>query len=312
MNQNSVRIASTPTPLCTMQSGRGRTGVRISNHDAAAIYLGGANVSANTGTTRGDILAAGASIEIDLSANDTLYAISPAIVTASVTAITDQGEVAVTAIADDGHSAITSITSDGTSITFVGANNYVVGNHVSVFNATEPTFNIADLPVATCDATQFTVLSAATGATSTADAHTLNKANVVTYTAANAYTAGDLVSIELASSAGYNVIGATVVTASGSQFTISKILNVVGVTSTADARLTNGNLVTYLATNTFVVGDVVTITGATSPEYNVTGVITTCSGSQFTLVTPVLTGVTSTATATRNGTANGAVSVLYS
>lgn len=312
IQSGSQTVLGVATPIVEIPSGQVKTKVKVCNYDGGSIYLGGKGVSAAGLLTKGIPLAANAVMEFELSGGDILYGVSAATLAASVTAIKDEGEVAVTAVADDGYCSITAITSDGTTVTVVGANNYVAGDHVSIWNATEPTFNLVNALIDTASGTGFTVLSAAAGATSTADAHTLNKLNTITYTATNTYNPADVVTVELATSAGYNIIGGIANTASGSQFTIQKILNVVGTTSIADARLTNGNLVTYTAANTFVVGDLITITLATSSEYNVTSVITTRSSSQFTFVIPVLTGVTSTATATRVGTAAGAVAVIYS
>ena len=312
VQSGSQAVFGTATPIVSIPSGQSKSKVKICNYDSGSIYLGGKNVTAAGAGTKGILLASNGVMEFELGGGDILYGVSSTALTASVTAITDEGEVAVTAIADDGYAAITAFTTNGTTMTCAAVNNYSAGNHVTIVNATEPTFNLVNALIATASGADFTILTVVTGITSTADAHTVGKLNTITYTAANAFAPADVVSILAASSAEYNLTGATVDTASGSQFTIKAILNAVGTTSTADARLTAGNLITFTATNTFAVGDVVVISAATSPEYNVQGIITARSGSMFKFIAPVTSGTTSTATATRTGTVVGGVAFEYS
>lgn len=82
----------------------------------------------------------------------------------------------------------------------------------------------------------------------------------------------------------------------GQSVVIAGLDDVAG-TSAITAISNDGTTVTYTATNTYVPGDIVTITGASSGAYNLVGaVVATASGSQFTVTDPA-TGTTSTASA---------------
>ncbi len=82
----------------------------------------------------------------------------------------------------------------------------------------------------------------------------------------------------------------------GSSMTLQIADNQAAASITAISAATG--TVTYTAANSFVIGQTVTITGATAPAYNlVNATIASASGTQFT-VTSAATGATSTATAT--------------
>lgn len=72
---------------------------------------------------------------------------------------------------------------------------------------------------------------------------------------------------------------------------------------TAISYTSSGTVITYTAGNTFVPGQTVAVTGATSTQYNVTLPIASATATQFTIVATAASGSTSTAVA--NATTGG-------
>lgn len=226
------QVRNFPSAILTLPIGYAPRNVVVMNNDVEDIWVGGADVTSVTGV----LVGSGLSETFSLYAGETLYAISDNSLTCAVTAITDEGETSITAISDDGTS--------------------------------------------------------------------------VTYTCANDYQVGDVVTIRDAVSEPYNLVGAVVDTASPTEFTV--LSDATGSTSTAKVSLTNGNRVTFTSTNTFALGDVVTISAATFPAYNKQGVVVEVSGSMFKMDIVAFGGATSTASANRLGASANSVVVEYS
>jgi hypothetical protein len=74
----NITVGTTPTPLVTIPNGGGYVAVQINNRDAAPIYIGDANIVVATGANGGTIIAPGASYQLWMHGNDSLYAISSA------------------------------------------------------------------------------------------------------------------------------------------------------------------------------------------------------------------------------------------
>lgn len=76
IKSSSVTVGTTAVPLHTPGSGRASSpqGVAIENRGAAAIFIGGADVT----TANGMSVAANGYISIDVAADDVVYAISTA------------------------------------------------------------------------------------------------------------------------------------------------------------------------------------------------------------------------------------------
>lgn len=70
-------VASTATLLTTLDAITEYTAVSIQNNDTASIFIGDATVAA-TGANKGHVVAASATYQLWLRANDTVYAISSA------------------------------------------------------------------------------------------------------------------------------------------------------------------------------------------------------------------------------------------
>jgi hypothetical protein len=150
-------------------------------------------------------------------------------------------------------------------------------------------------------------ITAATGASGT-----------ITYTATNTFTAGQIVSVTglgTASGTSLNIANMIIASATSSQFTVTNAT--VGTSSgtgtatvaspiapvTVTAASGSGTVITYTATNTFVPGQIVTVTGLTTTTgatLNIAGmIIATASSTQFTVNNTTV----GTAAATQTGTA---------
>lgn len=73
----NVQVNTTPTQLVVMPGGVRYTAVSIQNTHSAAIFIGDKSVT-TSGATIGHSVAAGATYQVWLGANDSLYAISVA------------------------------------------------------------------------------------------------------------------------------------------------------------------------------------------------------------------------------------------
>jgi hypothetical protein len=83
----NITVGTTPTPLVTIPNGSGYVAVQINNRDAAPIYIGDANIVVATGANGGSVIAPGASLQLWMHGNDSLYAISSAGTVAGAVAV---------------------------------------------------------------------------------------------------------------------------------------------------------------------------------------------------------------------------------
>jgi hypothetical protein len=139
---------------------------------------------------------------------------------------------------------------------------------------------------------------------------------VHTYTCANTYQAGQIVSVTGLSPAGYNVSNATILTASATQFTVAGTTTgvssgtgtaTIGYTAsvTAATAVTAGGVspvttITYTAANSFSAGQLLRqVTGLSPAGFNVTNLrIASASPTQFSVVLPVSNNALTTSTGT--------------
>ena len=70
-------VATTPTALTTLNSITEYTAISIQNNDSASIFIGDSSIS-TSGANKGHVVAAGATYQLWVRANDTVYAISAA------------------------------------------------------------------------------------------------------------------------------------------------------------------------------------------------------------------------------------------
>jgi hypothetical protein len=75
---NNITVGTTPTLICQLPNGAGYRAVQINNRDSAAIFLGDSAVTNTVGLNGGQNLAASSSVQIWMSGNDALYAVSVA------------------------------------------------------------------------------------------------------------------------------------------------------------------------------------------------------------------------------------------
>jgi len=77
LHHDNTTVTTSPTPLVTLPNGVGYVAVQIFNNDTAAIFIGDNAVDkANPGI--GLKIAAGASLQLWVHGNETIYAISSA------------------------------------------------------------------------------------------------------------------------------------------------------------------------------------------------------------------------------------------
>jgi hypothetical protein len=70
----NATVGTTPTALITLPTGQPSTAVQICNNHTAVLYLGDSTVAVS-GATRGNQLAANASVQIWLRPGDTIYGV---------------------------------------------------------------------------------------------------------------------------------------------------------------------------------------------------------------------------------------------
>lgn len=195
---------------------------------------------------------------------------------------------------------ITSITTSGTTKTVNTdvAHNFVVGQKVWITGTSNSNLNNSSVAVvSTPTTTSFTYVGPNSTSTASDTVTTVTAATKVsgtyTFISANTYSPGETVTISGVNS-NYNITGA-IVTANGTQFTISgsgdasawnKVVNVTSATGLS-------NYVTYsTTTNAFQIGDTVTIAGL-SPNFNLNNVtIANVGPNSFTVSTNTLAGQT--------------------
>jgi hypothetical protein len=145
---------------------------------------------------------------------------------------------------------VTDITATGTAVTYTAANNYVVGQPVTITGATPATYNLTNAVITAATATSFTVASSVTGTyvsggfvrKSAAITGAAGTGAVVTYTANNKFAVGDRVTISGVSPADYNVTGAYVTAATPTTFKISGTTTSAFVSAGTATRIGNGVL----------------------------------------------------------------------
>jgi len=74
----NITVGTTPTLLGTIPNGVGYVAVQIQNRDSAPVYFGDSLITVASGANGGQILAPGATVQIWMHGNDSIYAISTA------------------------------------------------------------------------------------------------------------------------------------------------------------------------------------------------------------------------------------------
>jgi hypothetical protein len=261
---------------------------------------------------------------------------------------------------------VTAASSTGQVVTYTAANSFNLGDIVTITGLSTLAFNLTNVVIASANTTSFTVTNAAIGTAvtgSTGVATSINSnlvlnengvaicggvyvatvtavsgsGTVVTYTAANTFSVGDLVSVvNVTTTTAYNVTSYPIASASATQFTINNTTTGTGGvsattiatvtkpaltvgagglvisnsgTSVASSTMTNitssVDTITYTCTHAFVAGQVVTIAGA---------VMTTAGtdNAKVNLTNAVIATVSGTASFTVTSTGVGTVSAWVS
>jgi hypothetical protein len=134
---------------------------------------------------------------------------------------------------------VTAASAAGGTVTYTATNTFEAGQSVSISGLSTSAFNLSAVTIATANATTFTVTNAATGTAVTGASATATAVSAkITYTASNAFTVGQTVSITGLSTSAFNLTNATVATRSASQFTVTSAATgtaVTGASATATA-----------------------------------------------------------------------------
>jgi len=161
----------------------------------------------------------------------------------------------------------------------------------------------------TDSATSSTVVATVTAATAQATTATVTAASAasgtVTYTATNTFEAGQVVSISGLSTSAFNLSAVTIATATSSTFTVTNAATGTAVTGASATATAVSAKITYTASNSFTVGQTVSITGLSTSAFNITNAtVVTRSATQFTITSAAtgtaVTGATATATVVIN------------
>lgn len=223
----------------------------------------------------------------------------------SITAISNtvQSAVAITAITAGtavSTVAITAIASTGTTVTYSTATTtgIVVGQQITIAGATTAGFNGTFIVSAFTANTSITVLSTATGATSTAN---YSYSTVVYSTGTTTgVVVGQPITIAGATVNAYNGNYTVVAVTAATSITVSS--TATGATSTATY---SANFSTFSTSTPPYLGNLVTVSGATSATYNTTFTVYGVTATTNFIVNQTLTGSTSTATFAMTNGARG-------
>jgi hypothetical protein len=213
----------------------------------------------------------------------------------SISAITNtvQSSVAITAITAGtpvSAVAITAIASTGTTVTYSTATTtgITVGQQITIAGATTTAFNGTFTVSAFTGSTSITVLSTATGATSTAN---YSYSTVVYSTATTTgVVVGQPITIAGATTTAFNGNYTVVALTAGTSITVSS--TATGTTSTATY---SANFSTFSTTTPPYLGSLVTIAGATSAVYNTLFTVYGVTATTNFIVNQTLAGSNSTA-----------------
>lgn len=109
----------------------------------------------------------------------------------------------------------------------------------------------------------------------------------LTVSANNAFIAGESVTITGVTPNSFNITG-TIESSTSTQFTIASTVGNATITNAT----ANGTTMTITANNNFQAGNSVTITGVNPSVFNITGIISTATSTQFTIQTSAASGQT--------------------
>jgi hypothetical protein len=143
---------------------------------------------------------------------------------------------------------VTKIAATGTAVTYTAANNYVVGQVVTITDAIPEAYNLTNAVITAATATTFTVASNVTGTyvsggfvrKSAAITAASGTGATVTYNAINKFAVGDRISISGVSPAEYNLDGAYITEVTPTTFKVSGATTAAFVSGGTATRIGNG------------------------------------------------------------------------
>jgi len=143
---------------------------------------------------------------------------------------------------------VTNVTGSGTAVTYTAANNYAVGQAVTITGVTPTAYNLTNAVITSATATTFTVSSAVTGTyvsggivdKSAAVTLATGTGATITYTANNKFAVGDRVTVYGVSPSEYNLTGAYVTAATSTTFKVEGAAKAAFVSGGTALRIGNG------------------------------------------------------------------------
>ena len=143
---------------------------------------------------------------------------------------------------------VTNITATGSAVTYTAANNYVVGQAVTITEATPAVYNLTNAVITAATPTSFTVASNVTGTyvsggfvrKSAAITGASGTGATVTYTANNKFAVGDRVTVSGVVPAEYNLTGAYITAVTPTSFKVSGPTTSAFVSGGTATRIGNG------------------------------------------------------------------------
>jgi hypothetical protein len=168
-------------------------------------------------------------------------------------------------------SAVTGLTaaSNGTQITYTGTNTFASGQTVTITGFSTAAFNLTNAVINTAVSGSFTVLNTLATA-SASGTGTATFVPTVTYTAANAFSVGQSVTVSGLSTSAFNLSGVTIATASSTQFTVANSATGTVTGALASATVPTTSYAVGISGRTPVVGKIYPLAGAPSPEVALT------------------------------------------
>jgi hypothetical protein len=91
LQHDNVQVNTTPTPIVQLAAGNPSTAVQVCNNHTAVLYLGDSSVAVS-GATRGNQVAANASVQIWLKAGDILWGVTAAQTAAGAISVIYSGD----------------------------------------------------------------------------------------------------------------------------------------------------------------------------------------------------------------------------
>ena len=129
----------------------------------------------------------------------------------------------------------------------------------------------------------------------------------IVYTSSNTFQAGDTVTVTGFESSQFNVTNAVISASTSTTFTVPKQKDLSSSITEVSA---SGGVITYIANNTFSVGDRITITGLATTTFNLTDVKVTSAADYYFTVSNAATGAAITSAADGTATVVGESTVF--